>query len=146
MADLTSDYRYKVLKILHVADGDTMDIRVELKAHVDFGFSIRRWVDGGTFDIRVRLSEIDTWEKSKLQLERGKAAEEFAREWLTARCNKGHLHVYTKPDKKTGVDAVGNFRRWLAEFRYEYPGIDKFPTLHAALRAEGHEKNLDDPR
>ena len=144
MADLTVDYRYKVLEILHVVDGDTMDIRVELNAHVDFGFGIRRFIDQGTFDIRVRLAHADTWEKKGIQLQRGKAAEAFSREWLEGECAGGHLYVYTEPDKKSGMDKMGNFRRWLATFSYEAPvnGIVEppFPTLHGALEALGHVK------
>lgn len=154
MADLTVDYRYKVLEIPHTSDGDTFDVRVKLEARVDFGFSFIRNVDGGEHTTRVRLADIDTWEKRGETLQIAKDAQEYARRWLSNALDGGELYMYTTPDKDHR-DKMGNFRRYLAEFIDESMDTDtedtgrmvthgpdgiRYKHLSEGLRNNGFEK------
>ena len=155
MADLTVDYKYRVLDITHVSDGDTVDMVVKLEAHVDFGFSIKKYIDHGTHETRVRIFDIDTWEKRGETLEIAKAAQEYTKRWLGNALVDEKLFVYTLPDKHMR-DKMGNFRRYLATFVDESMGDEyrvdtgntdinwpdgiRYKLLADGLRQNGFEK------
>ena len=86
-------YEYKC-KVVHIVDGDTVDI------DIDLGFGV--WLR----DQRVRLYGIDTPESRTRDLEEkkyGLAAKEFLTKWLSS----GTVSI------KTHKDAKGKFGRIL---------------------------------
>lgn len=116
-------YQYKVIEILNVVDGDTVDCRISL----GFGLSAA---------IRVRVAEIDTPESFGRYADPvlGPAATEFASGWLDERAGGLILQTFKSSDVTVGI-GDGAFGRWLGHFT-DADGN----TLTAALIAAGHEK------
>ncbi len=84
-------YTYKA-KVVHVVDGDTIDLDVDLGFHM-------------TARIRFRLARINTPEVRGEEREDGLAAEA----WLVDRLAKAGNEVTIKTDKQ------GKFGRWIVE-------------------------------
>lgn len=85
-------YEYKVLQVLRVVDGDTVDLELDLGFHL-------------TAALRFRLVGVNTPEIFHDPVPDGFTAKQITEEWLQARA--GLLTVRT-----TKTDAFG---RWLAE-------------------------------
>lgn len=96
-------YEYKVLQVVKVIDGDTVDVKIDL------GFGI-------TSRIRVRLASVDTPEVYGRNAEElGVVASDFTKSWLA--CRQGCLSVktYKGSMSSTGI-GDGAFGRWLGTF------------------------------
>jgi len=107
-------YEYKA-KVIHVVDGDTIDVICDL------GFNI-------TFEMRIRFASIDTPEiyhyKTKEEKERGIQAKQFVIDTLL---NK-EVTIKTKKDKK------GKYGRYIANIYYDNKEICE------ELKLQGLEK------
>lgn len=95
-------YEYRLVEVLRVVDGDTIDCRI------DFGFGVQA-------KFRFRLAFIDTPEVYGSQATaKGKEASEFTKQWLadhptcTVRTFKGTAATVGIGD--------GSFGRWLGAF------------------------------
>lgn len=117
-------YEYRVVEIIRVVDGDTVDCVISL------GFGL-------TAAFRFRLFDFDAPETRGAQAdpERGPAAARFAHEWLAQR--EGQLLVRTEKssDATVGI-GDGAFGRWLATFVDQDTG----ERLQEAMREAGHAK------
>lgn len=112
-------YEYRVVEVLRVIDGDTVDVRIDL------GFGL-------TSAIRMRVAGVDTPELygPGAEVERGREALEFTGSWVRGR----RLVVRTFKGAQAAVGiGDGAFGRWLGEFR----DLDSGDTLTAAIRGEG---------
>lgn len=115
-------YLYKVVEILRVVDADTVDCRISL------GF-------GMTAAFRFRLAHVDAPEMyGRYADARGRAAYEFARQWLTERADRLIVRTFKGAQSTVGI-GDGAFGRWLAAFL-----TDDGEDLAAALIAAGHVK------
>jgi endonuclease YncB( thermonuclease family) len=95
------DYTYKVLEIIKVVDGDTIDCRISVGFGVDMTF-------------RFRVFGIDAVEKRDPL---GPAATEFSRFWLGRALLIGPLYVTTHKSSETTTGiGDGAFGRWLGDF------------------------------
>lgn len=116
-------YEYKVLDILKVVDGDTIDCRISK------GF-------GETSAFRFRLFGLDAPELSGKYADPigGPAARDFVVDWLT---NHTMLKVKTEKGSQSTVGiGDGAFGRWLATFIDRETG----ETLQDAMIDAGHVK------
>lgn len=114
-------YTYRVVEILRVVDGDTIDARASL------GFGI-------TAAFRFRLAGVDTPEMfGRYAVPEGKEAQDFTADWL----NSHPLLVRTyKSSQATVGIGDGAFGRWLADFI----DADTGESLAAALIGAGYGK------
>ena len=114
-------YEYKC-KVVHIVDGDTVDI------DIDLGFGV--WLR----DQRVRLYGIDTPESRTRDDEEkkyGLAAKEFITKWLTS----GGVSI------RTHKDAKGKFGRILGEMWCFVTNVnEKMIEEHHAVRYHGQSK------
>jgi hypothetical protein len=111
-------YQYKVLAILKVVDGDTVDARISL----GFGLS-------GAF--RFRLKDVDTPELyGRAASEQGRQARDFVDLWLKDRTLVAE--TYKGSEATVGL-GDGAFGRWLADFIDR----DSGERLSEALRSAG---------
>jgi endonuclease YncB( thermonuclease family) len=100
-------YRYRVVEVLRVVDGDTLDLSLSL------GFGIR-----GAF--RFRLAGVDAPEVRGARAEvRGKEATRFVIDWLGARAGSLTVRTYKGSDSTVGI-GDGSFGRWLADVLAPY--------------------------
>ena len=118
-------YHYKVVEVLRVVDGDTMDLRIDLGFGLQFGVKD---------EVRVRLKGIDTPEMRGEEKEAGEAAKQFVVDWFEK--YKDHTLVL-----QTWKDKAGSFGRYLGEIRAvspDYKEGDIIPSLNNALVDAGH--------
>lgn len=101
-----------------VIDGDTFDVT----AHLPLGVSRK---------LIVRLSNIDTWEPTKLTREKGLAASEFTRSWV-----RGHPNLALFIE---GEDSHGRPKQTFGRILAEVCPIGEGQCLSDALRVNGHE-------
>jgi endonuclease YncB( thermonuclease family) len=95
-------YRYKVVEVLRVVDGDTVDLRLSL------GFGL-------TAAFRFRLAGVDASEIFGSKSEpRGKEAAQFVTAWLAERANQLTVRTYKGNHSTVGI-GDGAFGRWLAD-------------------------------
>lgn len=112
-------YLYRVLDILRVVDGDTVDARISL------GFGL-------TAAFRFRVKDVDTPEVyGPNASEEGKAARQFTGDWLASR--PLHAETYKSSGTTVGI-GDGAFGRWLADFI----DADSAERLTDALRQSGY--------
>jgi len=134
---IQSDYRYKCL-VYRAVDGDTFDACV---ITADFGLFNRM-----TSWVRLRLLDIDTWEKRGDNKDKGKAAQYNAWQLFQGDCQVNLCHLLTEKDK------TGKYGRWLARLYLPVPKDwtgstttnpitgDKCIQLAVALEEQGHKK------
>jgi endonuclease YncB( thermonuclease family) len=123
MADL---YRYKVIEVIRVVDGDTLDLRLSL------GFGL-------TAAFRFRLAGVDAAEIFGAKAEpRGREAVRFVTDWLAERADQLTVRTY-KGNRSTVGIGDGAFGRWLADMLG--PGdeelSDALVEYGAAIRSKG---------
>jgi endonuclease YncB( thermonuclease family) len=95
-------YRYKVVEVLRVVDGDTLDLRLSL------GFGL-------TAAFRFRLAGVDAAEIFGSKAEpRGQEAREFVVRWLEERADQLAVRTYKGNHGTVGI-GDGAFGRWLAD-------------------------------
>lgn len=95
------DYTYKVLEVIRVVDGDTIDCRISVGFGIDATF-------------RFRVFGIDAVEKRDPL---GPAATDYTRRWLEDALFTGPLYVTThKSSEVTNGIGDGAFGRWLGDF------------------------------
>lgn len=96
-------YEYRVLRIIKVVDGDTIDCEITAGFGINLAF-------------RFRVAGVDTPEQFGAHASlAGVQAHEFTDRWIAART--GHLLVRTLKSSSTTVGiGDGAFGRWLAEF------------------------------
>lgn len=114
-------YEYRVLEVLKVLDGDTVDVRADL------GFGL-------TANLRIRVLGVDTPELHAPDPAPGAAARGFTTAWLAQ--HTGGLTVRTV---KAGPASMGvgdgHFGRWLGDIT-----TAGGESLTGALIAAGHGK------
>lgn len=118
-------YEYKVLEVMRVVDGDTIDTRFS------FGF-------GGTLTFRFRLFDFDAPELTGRYADsiRGPEAKTFVEQWLENHWLNG-IKIKTERGSQSTVGiGDGAFGRWLATFIDMTTG----ETLQDAMREAGHVK------
>ena len=94
-------YTYKLVELLKVLDGDTVDCRINL------GFGLNAVM-------RFRIMSVDTPETR----EAGWAeAKETTRAWLTTRTGV-LVHTYKSSQGSVGI-GDGAFGRWMADFEHD---------------------------
>lgn len=114
-------YEYKVLEVIKVIDGDTIDLQIDL----GFGMSAR---------LRCRVYDVDTPEVyGPNQEPAGPIASQFTKEWLNDR--ELLLKTYKGSQESTGI-GDGAFGRWLGSLI----DINTNEYLSDALIAEGLSK------
>lgn len=116
-------YEYRVIEIINVVDGDTIDTRIST------GF-------GDAKSIRLRLFDIDAPELTGRYADsiRGPAARDFVVNWLTDR----RLKVKTEKGSQATIGiGDGAFGRWLGTFI----DLETDEVLQDAMREAGHVKN-----
>lgn len=120
----TDVYQYKVVEVVKVIDGDTIDLRISL------GFGI-------TGTLRIRLYGIDTPETFGVHAEgvRGPAATSFTRAWLQERAERLQIETFKGSAATVGI-GDGSFGRWLGALSDRETAED----LGQALRDAGHVK------
>ena len=97
--------------VTRVVDGDTLDVRI------DVGFR-------GTRVERLRLADIDAWEKRGEHREKGRAAQRFVENWLSEHGARVLIRT-AKGD---------SFGRWIAHI---HP-LEGGPALNDQLVERGH--------
>lgn len=117
-------YEYRVIDVVNVVDGDTVDVRISL------GFGLRA-------ALRVRLLGVDTPEVyGPNASDAGRAARAFTAEWLAAIMDRGAgrlvLATYKGSQQTVGI-GDGAFGRWLGSF---YDGMTG-ESLTLALTEQG---------
>lgn len=111
-------YLYRVLDILRVVDGDTIDARLSL------GFGL-------TAAFRFRLADVDTPEIYGVNSSpEGHEAKEFVEHWLDRPLL---VETYKSSDSTVGI-GDGAFGRWLGDFI----DVDSGGRLTDALREAGY--------
>jgi len=123
-------YRYNA-EVLRVVDGDTLDLRVDL------GFGV-------SFKIRARLYGVDTPEKfgvkkGSAEWEKGVAATEFAKAWISKEPNPNWVMIESHNGSKI---KKGKYGRWLVEVFKNDPAFEPAFTesLNDLLLETGHAK------
>lgn len=121
----TSVYRFRVVGVAKVIDGDTFDL------DLDLGFHAR-------LRVRVRLAGIDTYEVYGVNAHPdGPAARQFAADWLTARVVEPSSLVAETFRLSPGTPTPdGSFGRWAAVLVDTVTGAN----LAEDLRTAGYEK------
>jgi endonuclease YncB( thermonuclease family) len=95
-------YLYRVVEVLRVVDGDTIDLRLSL------GFGL-------TAAFRFRLAGVDAAEIFGPKAEpRGQEAREFVVAWLSERADQLTVRTYKGNHSTVGI-GDGAFGRWLAD-------------------------------
>ena len=140
---IRNDFKYKFL-VYRAVDGDTLD---GLALTADHG--LYRWEMA---PVRVRLLDIDTWEKFKGDhRDKGRAAMEYAWSLFQSECRINWCTFVTHKDKE------GKYGRFLGEIFLPKKGLpdglfgrtaqvidpltgDWSIRLHVALRMAGFEK------
>lgn len=113
-------YVYRVVEILDVVDGDTVDARLST------GFGI-------TVALRLRLAGIDTPEVyGRTAGAGGRAAAAFTAAWLAEHADGMWVRTYKGSARAVGL-GDGGFGRWLATVH-----ASDGSTLADALTAAGH--------
>lgn len=118
------NYTYKIIEVVRVIDGDTIDCRIDLGMHT----SVRK---------RIRFLEIDTYEM------RGGTAETKA----IARAAKDRLiDLLATPDAtiyiRTQMDETGKYGRLLGKL-YVVRDVDNFIyDINHILLEEGYVENI----
>ncbi len=101
-------YVYRLIEVLRVVDGDTIDARIDL------GFGLQA-------AFRFRLAHVDAPETRGPSSEAGARAREFVEQWLAERTGE-HLEedvvlvVTAKSHPSTVGLGDGAFGRWAADF------------------------------
>ncbi|SNR44164.1 nuclease homologue [Haloechinothrix alba] len=117
-------YRYALLDVLEVVDGDTVDCRISL------GFGL-------TAALRFRLSGVDCPEVYGPDAsEAGQEAARFTQEWLDT--HSGIELISHKGARDTIGIGDGAFGRWLATII-----ADDGTSLNVALVGAGHAKEVE---
>jgi len=119
-------YIYRVMKVVKVVDGDTIDVQADLGFHI-------------YHTIRVRLARINTPEihgpKAKVERAEGLKAKQFVIDYLqTAEQENRPIYIQTVKDRK------GNYGRYLAEVWIYDAAAGKFVNLNDILLAKGLAK------
>ena len=119
--------------VTNVVDGDTLDLEIDL----GFGISIK---------VRARLAGVNTPEKFGVksgspEWEKGVAATEFVKAWLTQRQNKVVIQSHDGWNKQI---ETGKYGRWVMQI---FPGPippdgDVFDTLNETLVKAGHAERV----
>ena len=115
-------YEYKA-KVVHIVDGDTVDV------DIDLGFNVV------LRDERVRIAGIDTPESRTRDLEEkkfGLAAKARVKQLLGKTC------VLKTQINKSGEDMKGKFGRILGDFNVYDSDTDSWKLLTSILISEGH--------
>lgn len=106
---MSNPYEYRVLEVIRVVDGDTVDLRLDLGFHL-------------TTALRFRLLDIDTPERGQAGWAEATA---YTREWLT-----DHRNLWAVTEK------ADSFGRWLALIESRTP--DRLHSLNDDLISAGH--------
>ena len=120
-----SCYNFRVIKIVKVLDGDTIDVTIDL------GFDLYK-------KERVRIAGVDTPEKRTRDLEE-KALGIDATNWLKEKLTetiKGDEELTIRTELKGGVGKYGRLLGWL------YVGDDEF-SLNQQMITEGYAWEYD---
>lgn len=96
-------YIYRVVDVLRVVDGDTLDVKLSL------GFGL-------TAAFRFRLAGVDAPEVYGPNASpAGRAAADYVTGWLADRAGRLYARTYKGADTTVGI-GDGAFGRWLADF------------------------------
>ena len=107
-------YTYRVSKVLHIVDGDTIDVLIDVGFHT-------------YITKRLRFLGVDTWEVRGEERERGLIAKIRLTEMLA---DADRLYV------QTVMDTTGKYGRVLAWLFVEKDGV--ITTVNEQLLLEGH--------
>lgn len=121
---IQSSYRYKAL-VYRAVDGDTFDALLRTADH-----GLYRW---DMTPCRLRLLDIDTWERRGDQKHMGDAATEYAWSLFQGYCRLNWCYVVTEKDKK------GKYGRFLARMYLPLPAKWEGPII---LNPVTHEDGI----
>lgn len=104
-------YEYRIVEVIRVVDGDTVDLRLDLGFHL-------------TTALRFRLLDVDTPERGQ---DGWTDATDYTKAWL-----KGFGDLWAVTEK------ADSFGRWLARIESRPPNLRPWFCLNDDLLTSGH--------